>query len=396
MRCSRCGTENPETHRYCGSCGASLPNPVPAGAQPETATSSAYRSSNPSVPRPTGQSAAGQRSTPQEAPSISGPSFLGLGAAPSSKQGPNLRHDSRSDAARNLDYLLEDDEPRSGKWKFWLILVALALAGGFGYLRWHNELSSLIATTRKPTAAQPAESSAPAESSQPEVSTPANGPAAVAPGTTPPAVTPAPQPSAQPSAAPSTSEAGKSASSSASTTDPNAAATPPNSAPAENAGAAAEGKAENSEKSDASAPPAKSDSETENSDSTADSTKAAEAEPAPAPAHTKTKPSAAKPFDQVREAEKYIYGRGGAKQDCDRGLRMLRPPADKGNLQAMISLGALYSTGVCAPKDLPTAYRWFAVALRKQPDNPALQDNLKRLWGQMTQPERQLAIKLSQ
>lgn len=98
----------------------------------------------------------------------------------------------------------------------------------------------------------------------------------------------------------------------------------------------------------------------------------------------------------VVEAEKYIYGRGGVAQDCDRGLKMLRSSAYQSNERAMISLGALYSTGLCAPRDLPTAYRWFAVALRKEPDNPALQQNLQKLWSQMTQPERQLAIKLSQ
>jgi TPR repeat protein len=107
------------------------------------------------------------------------------------------------------------------------------------------------------------------------------------------------------------------------------------------------------------------------------------------------KPSAAKSFDQVTEAEKYVYGRG-ERQDCDRGLRMLRPAAEQSNPRAMISLGALYSTGVCTPRDLPTAYRWFALALRTQPDNEPLQENLQRLWAQMTQPERQLAIKLTQ
>jgi TPR repeat protein len=75
---------------------------------------------------------------------------------------------------------------------------------------------------------------------------------------------------------------------------------------------------------------------------------------------------------------------------------MLRPTAAKGNPKAMISLGALYETGVCAPRDLPTAYHWFALALRKQPDDQPLQDNMQKLWGKMTQPERQLAIRLSQ
>jgi TPR repeat protein len=106
------------------------------------------------------------------------------------------------------------------------------------------------------------------------------------------------------------------------------------------------------------------------------------------------KPSAALAVDSVTDAERYIYGRGVA-QDCDRGLRILKPAAES-NVKAMISFGVLYSTGTCTPRDLPTAYRWFALALHKEPDNQALQEDLQKLWGQMTQPERQLAIKLSQ
>jgi TPR repeat protein len=101
------------------------------------------------------------------------------------------------------------------------------------------------------------------------------------------------------------------------------------------------------------------------------------------------------PFDAVSQAERYIYGRG-ARQDCDHGMRLLKSAAEQSNPKAMISLGALYSTGTCTPRDLPTAYRWFALALHKQPDNQAVQDDLKNLWEKMTQPERQLAIKLSQ
>jgi TPR repeat protein len=107
------------------------------------------------------------------------------------------------------------------------------------------------------------------------------------------------------------------------------------------------------------------------------------------------RPIAAKPADAVADAERYIYGRG-VQQDCDRGLHLLKPAAEQSNSKAMISLGGLYSTGTCTPRDLPTAYRWFALALHKEPDNQALQDDLQKLWSQMTQPERQLAIRLSQ
>jgi hypothetical protein len=100
--------------------------------------------------------------------------------------------------------------------------------------------------------------------------------------------------------------------------------------------------------------------------------------------------------DPVSEAQKYLYGRGGVSQDCDRGMRLLKPVANQGNPKAMVEMGALYSAGLCTPHDLPTAYRWFALALRKQPDNASIQGDLQKLWSEMTQPERQLAIKLSQ
>jgi TPR repeat protein len=83
------------------------------------------------------------------------------------------------------------------------------------------------------------------------------------------------------------------------------------------------------------------------------------------------------------------------RQDCERGLSMLKS-SSRSDANAMIALGALYSTGTCVPRDLPTAYRWFALGLHKEPNNQALQDDLQQLWSQMTQPERQLAIKLSQ
>jgi hypothetical protein len=36
------------------------------------------------------------------------------------------------------------------------------------------------------------------------------------------------------------------------------------------------------------------------------------------------------------------------------------------------------------------------LALHEQPENPSLQTDLQNIWAKMTQPERQLAIKLSQ
>jgi TPR repeat protein len=76
-------------------------------------------------------------------------------------------------------------------------------------------------------------------------------------------------------------------------------------------------------------------------------------------------------------------------------MRLLKPAANQANPKAMIEMGALYSAGLCTPHDLPTAYSWFSKALRKDPENEAAANDLQKLWGEMTQPERQLAMKLA-
>ena len=84
------------------------------------------------------------------------------------------------------------------------------------------------------------------------------------------------------------------------------------------------------------------------------------------PAPPKPRAGIALGADAVTEAQRYIYGRG-VTQDCERGMRLLKPAAAQANTSAMIEMGALYSAGLCTPHDLPTAYRWFAMALRKDP-----------------------------
>jgi len=93
--------------------------------------------------------------------------------------------------------------------------------------------------------------------------------------------------------------------------------------------------------------------------------------------------------------EKYLYGRG-VPQNCEKGLSYVKPAAEKSNGKAMITMGALYATGHCLSRDLPTAYRYFALALRQDPENGALKQNVEMVWGQMTPSERQLAIRMTQ
>jgi TPR repeat protein len=121
----------------------------------------------------------------------------------------------------------------------------------------------------------------------------------------------------------------------------------------------------------------------------------AAAKPARTPKPRATRPvtPAASPDDAlVANAEKYLYGRG-VPQNCDRALGALRSAADHQNERARSLLGTMYATGHCVPKDLPNAYRWFALASRGNPDNMWVQRNLEMIWREMTPQERQVATR---
>ena len=407
MRCSRCGNENPGTNRFCGMCGAVLLPAPPsqssaAAPKPPVATPVPPRE----VPRPVDTRPIAHvpelerpPRMPEPEPVISGPSFLGLNQPavnrPSSSAGRGgLSIDpDAAPASRDVGYLLDDEEPvRGGSGKYIFMLVALLLAVGLGYLRWKNHnFDFLTPGANKPAAAQPADTpdsaaSAPSGNANPSSST---APSSTPPSTTPPGdagTAPAPDSgAASGGTAPSPAASNSPASDAApAATTPNAAAKDPTTS----------GTAATPSTTSSAAKPSSAKDESDDAD-TPDAAPAAKPE---APA----KPMAAKPtaattvaIDPVTEAQKYLYGRG-VRQDCDHGLRLLKPAANRANPKAMIEMGALYSAGLCTPRDLPTAYRWFAMALHKDPDNQSVQTDLQKLWGEMTQPERQLAIKLSQ
>jgi TPR repeat protein len=101
----------------------------------------------------------------------------------------------------------------------------------------------------------------------------------------------------------------------------------------------------------------------------------------------------ASPDDKlVADGEKYLYGRG-VRADCGLARRNLLIGAQRSHAKAQTLLGAMYATGHCVNRDLPTAYRWFAKALHGDPSNSRVQRDLEVLWQQMTPEERQLAMK---
>jgi hypothetical protein len=388
VRCGRCGNENAEANRFCGMCGAALVGKTQDVGKAPTADgpggASAERRPAAVAPADTGE---------KTGPVITGPSFLGLNTP--SGGGHSGRHaDDPLRPSSNLEYLLEDEEPKRGGGKLILVMIALLLAVGFGYLHWkQGGFDWLNAGEKKPTAATPAAANGgdsggtAGTAAAPSGAAPAGG--ASGPGTAPATggTTANPMDSTGAQAAPGQAAPSQSAAQNAAA--PSAVPQNPLSQNGASQNPAPQNKAGDPSTAESASPTAGSDSES----------KTPPAEPAapekPAARKPAAKPEAAKPADPVTTAERYIYGRG-VRQDCDHGLRLLKPAAEQSNTKAMISLGALYSTGTCTPRDLPTAYHWFALALHKEPDNQALQDDLQKLWSQMTQPERQLAIKLSQ
>jgi hypothetical protein len=380
LRCPRCGNENSERNRFCGMCGASLitaPATVGAPSGGARAEQKPEITRVPEEPRLPSRHSAVKNSQP----SGTVPSFLGLNDPADGQRGSR---DSHGRSSESVDYLLEDEEePRSGWGKLVVVLIALVLAGAFGYLRWRQGGFDWVLNQRKTT---PTAESSPTASTTPAASSPTTSDSTANNAT----------PSAAPNAVNTSSASPPPATENAPVpaTTPEPSTTPPANTPASTpaGGAASESAAPATNVPTTKAAAPTTEKSTDDNDDAAKS-EPEETKPAPAPRKLR-KPTPATPIDVSAEAERYIYGRG-VPQDCDRGLRLLKSAAQS-DANAMIKMGVLYSTGTCAPHDLPSAYRWFAMALHKQPNNQALQDDLQQIWGQMTPPERQLAIKMSQ
>lgn len=337
--CPRCGSENPFENQFCGKCGIPLlqPKPVEQPVAAGRANGSQHASS------------AGVEAEPEPDQTIHGPSFLGLSDEPE----------------LSSSYLLDDEAP-SSHWGLYLFLFVLALAAGAVWWQARNggldrsHLAALLQTARskigqeKQEAAAVAPNASPAASENSGVTNPSptvGGPdaAAAANGKTSPAVAPPPSPSEIQNAA---------------------------------------------EKRNVSAPAALSQ------------TAVAVKPPTPAPAKPQPRPRAAAAASAtpsadaenaalLNDAQRYLYG-NGVPQSCDRALSYLRQAVDNDSAKAKSTLGGLYATGHCVPLDRAVAYKWFALALRQNPNNSYLSHDLEMLWNQMTPAQKQLAIRMTQ
>jgi hypothetical protein len=345
VRCTHCGYDNSPEYRFCGMCGASL-----ATAPPE--------------PKPAVREVARSGNGDGEKPPVHGPSFLGLAEDPKVE----------------FHYLYEDEQPRS---HVGLIFFLLIIFGAAGYLGWQwkhggfpfNRMASSSSGGAQQSASPSEVAPAQTQDQQTHIDKPMTGGA----GNVLPT---APDEKANSAAKPADSA----------TQGQNGASTP-KAATDENANPPAEEKTPSGEKvgptekaaekptelAKATPPPSPAKSRSTSSASLRKPAPAAEPKPA-------TSPDA----DLELAGERYLYG-NGVPQNCTRAEANLRTAATHGNSKAQTVLGTMYATGHCVGRDLPTAYRWFARALRQDPQNSRISADLQVLWRQMSPQEKQLA-----
>jgi hypothetical protein len=346
--CPKCGVVNASNFLFCGMCGTILEParkataPTPAVAPRALEIQKPAAVSAPAAAPPTSPATPARVAATALSPSISGPSVLGLDQ-------PHLDV-LRERAFSGLDSYAETEETKSkGKRVILMILLLAALGGGYWWT-YKNYLS--IADGRKPPVSQPVAAAPETAKAPPENPGPQQSDKSVPPS--------------EPAAAASQAEKAN--------------------APAEDTAAVAK--------------PAPTEARDTNQ------TEAKEPPKAVTPAATPTRhevsakrlpaPKAVPAPDDgealFRKGQSYLYGRGGT-EDCGNALRYLKMASDKQHAKARSMMGTMYATGHCVPRDLPSSYHWFALALRVDPNNGVLEKDLSAVWNQMTPPERQLATK---
>lgn len=301
--------------------------------------------------------------------------FDGPGFASSRFNGhldPPRFHDLSGDSLRQtsfsgLDSYIEPESSKRGGGRFVPLLLLLAGLGAAGWWAYNNYVGLVQSRTAKTDT--PSVIEAPTESGSPKPADSASGKPAA----------PAPDGPATPSAVPAQS------------------ATPPSDVaegPSENA-SPAPGTAQATPNDNAPARPAATPKPM--AKSTAPKKVTAKHEPAVTAATASRMPAAEADTGDAsfRKAEAYLYGRGAA-QNCDEAVKNLKAASAKSNAKARSTFGTMYATGHCVPRDLPTSYLWFALALRADPNNQILEKDLTAVWNQMTPPERQMAARMKQ
>jgi len=413
--CSFCGRENPEDYRFCGMCGAELEKPSPA-APPAAPDVFPPRRPAPEAYPPRQPEPAESPAPPPQRPeftrsSISGPSFLGL--------------DDQRSSTPEFSYLLED-EPGSGRGRVVVALLLIALLAGMGWwqVRRYGGTSAVIASLRRMVvrdwghsvktqggegvpadglnrskaatvenstnekASKPEEIEGEGKSLVPQPVVPKSG-GAEASGNA--AVQNPPRQAEQSAAKQPSLESGPSDSQGTSSGGSENGVSRPQS-PLPSGADASAAQRQTAEADSRASESTRNSASDKNSEAEDDSDREARQRPSPASANTQPRSSADDPA--VADAERYLYGRG-VRQNCGRALSALRPAADASNPKARTLLGAMYATGHCVPRDLPSSYRWFTLALREDPNNVWVERNLQTVWNEMSASEKQRAMRMA-
>jgi hypothetical protein len=359
--CPKCGEDNSDNFRFCGMCGTLLEARRPTGAPapgPASAAPPAFPPKTTNAPEPVRPDVVENATRPpiKPFPPISGPSVLGLNQLSPNQPTMGSR---REESFSGFDSFLEresPEQPKAGGRRILLLVLLLAALGAAGWWTYTNYLAAM--GNRKPETAASSASQAPAE---------------------------------KPSAIPSGRDAvaANDASSSQAVAPPAGVA----GGQAENASAGPE---TTPNTADAEARPASKPKPAALKNARAEKS-AAKREPRTTAKRPEPPPPAAVDTGDgdFRKGEAYLYGRGAPK-NCDEAVKYLKTASAKSNAKARSTFGTMYATGHCVPRDLPTSYLWFALALRADPNNQILEKDLSAVWNQMTPPERQMATRMKQ
>jgi hypothetical protein len=383
LRCEQCGHESAAQYHYCGMCGAKLP---PQQISLPLAPIS-KKPAGPAIEEPV------QHPSSEPIRQAREPSCL----APT------------DDTNSRLAYLLEDDLPENHWGKFLVVLLLVVIGISVAGWHWREQLRTYLAShlTQHPnhqtgqvgTAEVPGSESGagiPNNASATDKPMTGVGDLPVTPVQTPSAPGTGPDPVAPPGAQNSaliqnagTGSAAQDDIATASKLSADAPSNPQGATLVPTATAAAE------EAPGANEPAA---SAAQNRELEVASAKQ-EAPASPSATRKKsqstvrqTAPTASNADQLEAQGEKYLYGTG-VPTSCSLARRDLQAAAEYGNVKANRVLGTMYATGHCVSRDLRLAYRCFANALRQDPNNDRLAQDLQVLWSQMTVEERQIAIR---
>jgi hypothetical protein len=371
VHCPGCGYDgNNPCFRYCGMCGSALRNEARTRPAPPVA-----------------------RPAPALPPTLTIDSYSILGLQDQSFEPAIHPEDARQsppgfyEAPRHrADYLLDDDEPRSPRWRIYLLVVLLLIGAGALAWQWQGSGNgAMVWSVLSPAIPRASHAAPAAEAPLTEENLPAT-------------------PAATPAAAPTPAPASEATSPPAATTAPVAAeaqpapavsaAAPPTPVPDDHAAA----QAPSPEGTAPEAAPAPNQTTRTDPDAAAEadsnSTSSTQSTEEAVPAAPKLATFSAADANQLfAEGQKYLYG-NGVERDCGRALEDLRMAA-RLKAEAASLLGTMYASGHCVGQNLPPAYHWYARALHRDPANTRYKSDLEVLWNQMTPEQRQAALRIA-